>query len=97
MKRITHKSEWNTLLVKYFKYVPKARMENRISSCYIEIRLSVHLFAHLSASIYRSEATFPAHLHQLRMPFAEDITMFATLIAHVGDMPLKSKIFHSFD
>jgi hypothetical protein len=31
------------------------------------------------------------------MPLAEDVAMFAPLVAHIRDMPLKSKVFHSFD
>ncbi|MBD5189316.1 MAG: hypothetical protein HDS95_03455, partial [Bacteroidales bacterium] len=37
---------------------------------------------------------FKRHLYQMRVSFGKYIAMFTTLVATVGDMPLKREIFH---
>jgi hypothetical protein len=92
---IAHKSEWNTLFVQQLQKVPEAGVKDGVAARDVKVGQTVHLLAHLAAGGYRGEATLPRHLHELWMSLTEYVTVFATLVANIGYVPLKSKVFHS--
>jgi hypothetical protein len=81
--------------VQQLQYVPEAGVQDRVAARYVEVGQAVHPLTHLAAGVNRGEATLPRHLHELRMSLTEYVTMFATLVANVRYVPLKSKVFHS--
>jgi hypothetical protein len=95
MEWISHQSEWNTQLVQQLQYVPETGVQDWVTARYVEVGQAVHPLAHLAAGVDGGEATLPRHLHELWMSLTEYVTMFATLVANVRYVPLKSKVFHS--
>jgi hypothetical protein len=94
MKRISHQRKRDTLLMQHFQDVPKARMKYWIATRNIKIGEAVHLTTHFATRVDYRQAALPTHLDKLGMPLAEDVAMLATLVADIGDVPLKCKVFH---
>jgi hypothetical protein len=94
MEWISHDSKWNTMLMKHRENIPESRVQDGVTACNIKIWQTIHALAHISASINYRQATLPRHLHQSRMPLTKNITMLTTLVANIGYVPLKSKVFH---
>lgn len=74
--------------------IPKPAVQDWVTTRNVEIRQPFHAAAHFHAVVHYLPCPLIRHLHQLGMPFGEDVTVLATLVAAVGDVPLKSEIFH---
>ena len=96
MKRIAENCKRNIPLFKYGKDCPKVTMKNRVASGDIKIWQTVHLMAHLLTLPDYLPGFFKRYLYQMRVSFGEYIAVFTTLVATVGDVPLKREIFHKF-
>ena len=78
----------------YGQNSPKILMQDRVATRDVEVGQAFHFLAHILASVDDLLGAFERHLDELGMPLGEDVAMLATLVATIGDMPLKSEIFH---
>ena len=94
MERVAENGKGNIPLTKQRENIPEPAVQDRIAPCDIEIGLTFHAAAHLHAVVQHSFCTVERHLHQFGVSLGEDVAMLAALVATVGDMPLKSEVFH---
>ena len=69
-------------------------MQNGISTRDVEVGLPFHPFTHALNVGKHCHKSLPRHFDKFRMPFRENVAVLATLVAFVGDMPLKCEIIH---
>ena len=90
VKRITQNGKRDSLRFQHPKDVPYLRVQKRIASRDIKVRkATAHLFAHFHAAVNHLLCSLDADRKQLGMAFGEDVTVLATLVAIVGDVPLE--------
>jgi hypothetical protein len=71
-------------------------VQNRVAARYVEIGCSADFFAHINAAFHNAFHFVKRHFGKLfAIIFGKNIAVPASLVAHIGYMPLKSKIrFH---
>jgi hypothetical protein len=94
MERIAHDGKWNILLMQHSEDIPKAWMQNGVTTGDVKIWQAFHALTHFPTSVNHRHAALPTHFDEFGMAFAENVAMLATLVANIGYVPLKSKIFH---
>jgi hypothetical protein len=70
-------------------------MKNRVTTGDVEIWSTVHPLRHITTRRNDCLAPLKTHFNEFRVPLTEYIAMLTPLITFIGDMPLKSKVFHS--
>jgi hypothetical protein len=79
-----------------FHQIPKPAMEYGIASGYVEIGNAIRLFAHIQTVVENRFNFSPGHFFNLEMNIlGEYIAVLTALVATIGNMPLKSEIFHN--
>ena len=94
MKRVAEDGEWNIPLLEQCENIPEPAMQNGVAARDVEVGQTLHAAAHLHTIVHYLLRPSERHLHQFGMSFGKDVTMLTTLVAAVGDVPLKSEIFH---
>lgn len=93
MKRISKNGKRYTVFMKQFQKPPKIRVQNRISSGYIEIWQTVIYLAKINAIIKSVLHLLPIHrIYIFSVISRKNITVLAPLITFVCNVPLKSEI-----
>ena len=76
--------------------IPKPWMQNWVSTCDVEVWQPVHTVRHIHNVVERLSEILPLGFANFMITIGKDIAMPTTLVALVGNMPLKCKIlFHN--
>ena len=95
MKRIAHDRERIFLCMQPLDQSPKIVVKNRIAAGDVKQRTPLECSAEVLAILERREHPIETHrLKRLAIVLGEDVAVLATLIARVGDMPLKREWCH---
>ena len=93
VERIAHQREGYAVRVDEFKQIPKARVQNRVATCDIEIWGAVHLVSHALNVGKGANEPLPRCFNECGVSFGKDIAVLAPLVAIVGYVPLKGEVF----
>ena len=76
--------------------IPKPWMQNWVSTCDVEVWQPVHTVRHIHNVVEGLSEILPLGFANFMITIGKDIAMPTTLVALVGNMPLKCKIlFHN--
>lgn len=94
---ITQNGEGDFVLLKQRQNIPETRMQNWVATREVYVREAQHTLTHSLDVAERVLDLLVGHrLERECIILREDVAMFATLVARIGNVPLESKIFHNF-
>ena len=75
-----------------FEQVPEVGMQDGVAARNIKVWPPLHPCRHALNVCKHSHQSLPRHLYESWMSLGEDVTVLATLVTLVGDVPLKGEI-----
>mgnify|MGYP006988475122 CR=1 FL=1 len=83
------------VLLEKAEQVPEPAVQDGIAAGEVEVGKAVRLMAHVETVFKNSFNLGPRHFLQPDVVvFRENVAVLTALVTTVGDMPLKSKVFH---
>jgi hypothetical protein len=93
MEGIAEYRKGNFLLLQKLQQVPKVGVKNRVTACDIKVRKSVKAAAHINAVVdYTLHLSVAYCFDFFAGVFGKYVTVFASLVTFIRNMPLKGKI-----
>ena len=93
MERITQDGERNLPFLEHPQNLPNLRMQHRVPAGDIEIRHALlHPGAHVHTIVDNPTGIRQTHGNELGMPLGKDVTVFASLVAVISDVPLECEV-----
>ena len=90
MEGIAHDGEFDPVCLHQLHKAPEVRMENRVSSCYVEVRCTAMHLTEIKAVVEGILDLVPCHgLKTGMVSGREDIAVLASLVTLISYMPLK--------